>query len=118
VTAVPPERIMPRPLACLVLFAAAAVASAALPTRKPEHTDALVEKVVEPTEAETKDGVLVTVFLKGRKAGVVVRKDTPIHLQMGKLVPTAEAKDIKVDSKVSVWVDAKTDVAEGVLIFK
>jgi hypothetical protein len=109
---------MPRLLACLAVAAFAATASAALPIRKPDHTDAVVEKVVEPTEAERKDGVLVTIFLKDRKAGVVVKKDTPIHKQMGKLVPTAEAKDIKVDSKVSVWVDAKTDVAEGVLIFK
>lgn len=109
---------MPRSLTCIALFAVAAIATAALPTRKPDQTDAIVEKVVEPTEAEQKDGVLVTIFLNDRKAGVVIKKDTSIHKQEGKLVPTAEAKDIKVDSKVSVWVDAKTDVAEGVLIFR
>lgn len=109
---------MPRMLVCLPVIAFAAIASAALPVRKPDHTAAVVEKVVEPSEAEKKDGVLVTLFLKDGKSGVVVKKETPIHLQMGKLVPTAEAKDIKVDSKVSVWVDANTNVAEGVLIFK
>jgi hypothetical protein len=109
---------MPRLLACCLALTLIAAATAALPVRKPDHTDAVVEKVVEPTAAEKKDGVLLTVFLKDRKAGVVVKKDTPIHKQMGKLVPTAEAKDIKVDAKVSVWVDETTNVAEGVLIFK
>lgn len=102
----------------ITLVACVAVASAALPTRKPEHTDAVVEKVVEPTDAEKKDGIVLTIFLKDRKAGIVIKKETPIHLQMGKLVPTAEAKDIKADSKVSVWVGDKSDVSEGVLIFK
>ena len=51
---------------------------------------------------------VLSVFLKDRKAGVVVKKDTAIHKQMGKLVPFAEASDIKADGKVSVWVDEKT----------
>lgn len=110
---------MPRLLAsAITLIAVAFTASAALPIRKPEHTDAVVEKVVEPTDVEKKDGVVLTVFLKDRMTGIVIKKDTPIHLQMGKLVPLVEAKDIKVDSKVSVWVGEKSDVAEGVLIFK
>ena len=40
-----------------------------------------------------------------------------VHRQMGKLVPDAEVGNIKAGSKVSVWVDSKKGVAEGVLIF-
>jgi hypothetical protein len=36
---------------------------------------------------------------------------------MGKLVPIVEAGDIKEGQKLSVWIDAKTGNAEGVLIF-
>jgi hypothetical protein len=90
--------------------------AAALPIRKPD-VEAVVEKTAPATEAERKNGVLLTVFLKGRKAGVPVTKDTAVHKQMGKLVPVVEADDIKADAKVSVWIDAKTGRAEAVLIF-
>jgi hypothetical protein len=72
--------------------------AAALPIRKPD-VEAVVEKTAPATEAERKNGVLLTVFLKGRK------------------VPVVEADDIKADAKVSVWIDAKTGRAEAVLIF-
>lgn len=100
----------------VVAFLTVGIASAALPIRKPD-TEATVEKVVPATEAEKQSGVVVTVFLKDRKDGVPVTKATAIHKQMGKLVPVVEAEEIKVGSKVSVWVDVKTGAAEGVLIF-
>jgi hypothetical protein len=90
---------------------------AALPIRKPDAVDVVVEKVVPATGAEKKQGVVVTVFLKGRKAGIPVSKQTPIHIQMGKLVPFGKVDDLKPGSKVSIWVDARTRRAEGVLIF-
>jgi hypothetical protein len=101
-------------LAVVVLTASAAVA--ALPIRKPD-VEAVVEKVVPATDTEKKKGVLVTVFLKDRKDGVPVTRDTAVHKQMGKLVPIVEADDIKAGAKLSVWIDSKTGVAEGVLIF-
>jgi hypothetical protein len=91
-------------------------AGAALPIRMYD-VEGVVEKVVPATEAEKKEGVLVTVFLKDRKEGVAVTKNTAVHLQMGKLVPVAEVGDIKKGSKLSVWVKDKGSVAEGVLIF-
>jgi hypothetical protein len=36
---------------------------------------------------------------------------------MGKLVPLVEASEIKAGQKLSVWTKAKSDRAEGVLIF-
>jgi hypothetical protein len=102
-------------LCVAVALNTASAAVAGLPIRKYD-AEGVVEKVVPATDAEKKAGVLVVVFLKDRKAAVPVTKDTPLHRQMGKLVPMAETSDIKVGSKVSVWVDAK-GVAEGVLIF-
>jgi hypothetical protein len=103
--------------ACLILIVIGTdVASAALPIRKPD-AEAVVVKVVPATDAEKKTGVEVTVHLKDRKDGIPVSKDTPVHRQMGKLVPVAEAGDIEEGQKVSVWIDAKTGRAEGVLIF-
>lgn len=99
-----------------VIVYLACAASAVLPTRKYDLHE-VVEKVVPATEAEKKDGILATVFLKDRKEGVPVTKDTAIHIQMGKLVPAGEVGDIKAGSKVSIWLDAKKGVAEGVLIF-
>jgi hypothetical protein len=102
---------------CLVLFLlSGGAANAALPIRKPD-AEAVVVKVVSATDAEKKTGVEVTVHLKDRKDGIPVTKETPIHRQMGKLVPVAEAGDIQEGQKVSVWIDAKTGRAEGVLIF-
>jgi hypothetical protein len=102
---------------CLILLVlGTGAASAALPIRKPD-AEAVVAKVAPATDAEKKAGVEVTVYLKDRKDGVPVTKDTPVHKQMGKLVPIAEAGDIKVGVRVSVWIDAKTGRAEGVLIF-
>jgi hypothetical protein len=101
---------------CLAVLCLVGAVTAALPIRKYD-LHAIVEKVVPATDAEKKEGVVATVFLKGRKEGVPIHKDTAIHLQMGKLVPEAEVGDVKVGSKVSVWVDSKKGVAEGVLIF-
>jgi hypothetical protein len=102
---------------CLFLIVlGTGAANAALPIRKPD-SEAVVERVVPATDAEKKAGVLVTMFLKDRKDGIPVAKDTPVHRQMGKLVPVAEAADIEAGQKVSVWLDAKTGRAEGVLIF-
>jgi hypothetical protein len=101
---------------CLTVVCLIGVAPAALPNRKYDLNE-VVEKVVPATEAQKKEGLVVTVFLKGRKEGVPINKDTAIHRQMGKLVPEAEVGDIKVGVKVSVWLDSKTGVAEGVLIF-
>jgi hypothetical protein len=103
-------------LCVTVALFAAGTATAVLPIRKPE-THAVVVKVVPATDAEKQKGVLVTVFLKDRKDGIPVTKDTPIHKQMGKLVPIVDAGEIKEEQKVSIWIDAKTGVAEGVLIF-
>ena len=100
-------------LALVAFIGGAAVA--ALPIRKPD-AEAVVEKVVPATDVE-KTGVVVTVFLKDRKDGVPVTKGTAVHRQMGKLVPVVEAGDITAGQRVSVWVDAKTGAAEGVLIF-
>ncbi len=102
-------------VAAVLLTAGAAVA--ALPIRPPEEVDAVVVKVVPATEAEKKAGVLVTIFLKDRKDGVPVTKDTVVNRQMGKLVPLVEASAIEKGQKLSVWVDPKTGKAEGVLIF-
>ncbi len=111
---------MHRVIAAALCVAVAALAvpatNAALPIRKPD-VEAVVEKVVPATEAERKAGVVVTVFLKDRKDGVQVSKDTAVHRQMGKLVPVVEAGEIKAGLKVSVWIDSKTGAAEGVLIF-
>ena len=101
---------------CLAVVCLIGSAFAALPIRKPE-AEGVVEKVMPATEAEKKAGIVVTIFLKDRKVGVPITKTTAIHRQMGKLVPLAELGDIKEGSRVSVWVDAKTGVAEGVLIF-
>src|SRR3954471_11984621 len=101
---------------CLAVVCLVGVATASLPIRKFDlHAE--VEKVVPATDAQKKAGLVVTVFLKGREQGVPVHKDTAIHLQMGKLVPEAEVGDIKPGLKVSVWLDPKKGVAEGVLIF-
>src|SRR4051812_40646884 len=94
----------------------APASDAALPIRKPD-AEAVVEKVVPATDAKKKAGAVVTVFLKDRKDGVPVTKATAVHKQMGKLVPVVEADEIKAGLKVSVWVDAKTGAADGVLIF-
>jgi hypothetical protein len=102
---------------CLAAVCLIGAVAAALPTRKPDLTDAVVEKVVVATETEKKEGIVVTVFLKDRKEGVPINKETAIHRQMGKLVPVTEVGDLKVGSKVSVWVDSKKGIAEGVLIF-
>ena len=103
--------------ACLVLIIFdTGTAGAVLPIRKPD-AEAVVVKVVPATDAEKKTGVVVTIFLKDRKDGIPVAKDTPVHRQMGKLAPLAEAGDIKEGRKVSVWIDARTGRAEGVLIF-
>ncbi len=106
-------------LVILIAFALAlltvARSEAALPIRKPD-AEAAVEKVVDATAAQKAKGVLVTVFLKDRKEGVPVTKDTPVHIQMGKLVPVGSAEDIKLGQKLSVWID-KAGNAEGVLIF-
>jgi hypothetical protein len=101
---------------CLVLFCMVGAATAAIPIRKYDIHE-VIAKVVPATEAEKKEGVLVTVFFKGRKEGVRVTKDTAIHRQMGKLVPEAEARDITAGQKLSVWVGDKKGVAEAVLIF-
>jgi hypothetical protein len=102
---------------CLVLVTlSTGAAYAALPIRKPD-AEAVVAKVVPASDAEKKAGVVVTVFLKDRKDGVPVTKETAVHRQMGKLVPVAEAGDIKDGQKVSIWIDAGTGRAEGVLIF-
>jgi hypothetical protein len=102
---------------CLFLIVlGTGAANAALPVRKPD-AEAVVVKVVPAADAEKKAGVLVIVFLKDRQDGVPVAKDTPVHRQMGKLVPVAEAGDIKAGHKVSVWINMKTGRAEGVLIF-
>jgi hypothetical protein len=101
---------------CLAFVCLLGAATAALPNRKYD-LHAVVAKLVPATKAEKKAGIVVTVFLKGRKKGVPVTKDTAIHRQMGKLVPNAAVDDIKVGSKVSVWLDSKKGVAEGVLIF-
>ena len=81
--------------------------------------DGLLKKVNsgQATDAEKKAGVVGTVFLKDRKDGIQVTKATAVHRQMGKLVPIVGADEIKAGSTVSVWVDAKTGAAEGVLIF-
>jgi hypothetical protein len=103
--------------ACLVLIIFdTGTAGAALPIRKPD-AEAVVAKVVPATDAEKTTGVVVTVYLKDRKDGIPVATDTPVHRQMGKLVPVAEAKDIRAGPRVSVWIDARTGRAEGVLIF-
>lgn len=102
-------------LVAVALILLAVRGDAALPIRKPD-AEAAVEKVVAPTEAEKAKGVLVIVFLKDRKDGVAVTKDTPVHIQMGKLVPLGRADDIKAGQKLSVWID-KAGGAEGVLIF-
>jgi hypothetical protein len=99
-----------------ILVLTGAPAHAALPIRKPD-AEAVVEKVVPATNAEKAKGVEVTIFLKDRKDGVPVTKDTPVHIQMGKLVPVGAAADLKPGQKVSVWLDAKTGAAEGVLVF-
>jgi hypothetical protein len=101
---------------CLALVCLIGAATARLPIRKYDLYT-VVEKVVPATGAEKKDGIVVTVFLKGRKEGVPINKDTAIHRQMGKLVPEAEVGDIKAGSMVSIWIDSKKGVAEGVLIF-
>jgi hypothetical protein len=102
---------------CLVLIIFGTdTAGAALPIRKPD-AEAVVAKVVPATDAEKKAGVVVTVYLKERKDGIPVAKDTPVHRQMGKLVPLAEAGDIKEGQKVRVWIDARAGRAEGVLSF-
>jgi hypothetical protein len=101
---------------CLAVVCLLGAATAALPNRKYD-LHAVVAKVVPATKAQKKAGIVVTVFLKGRKKGVPVTKDTAIHRQMGKLVPSAKVVDIKAGSKVSVWLDSKKGVAEGVLIF-
>jgi hypothetical protein len=103
-------------LCAIVTLFTAGAATAVLPIRKPE-VHAPVVKVVPATEVEKQKGVLVTVFLKDRKDGVPVTKETSVHKQMGKLVPIVEAGDIKEGQKASVWIDAKTGTAEGVLIF-
>ncbi len=101
----------------LVVLLAAGVAEAGLPIRAPEAVSVVVEKVVPATDAEKEKGTLATVFLKDRKKGIAVTKDTPLHKQMGKLVPVAEVGDIKAGATVSIWIDAKTGAAEAVLIF-
>jgi len=100
---------------CVAVVCLIGAATAALPIRKYDW-HAVVEKVVPATAAQKKKGLVVTVFLMGRKQGVPVHKETAIHRQMGKLVPDAAVGDIKAGLRVSVWVDAK-GVAEGVLIF-
>jgi len=100
---------------CVAVVCLIGAATAALPIRKYDW-HAVVEKVVPATAAQKKDGIVVTVFLTGRKQGVPVHKETSIHRQMGKLVPEAEVADIKPGAKVSIWVNAK-GVAEAVLIF-
>jgi hypothetical protein len=106
-------RIFASSLAVVCLMGSA---TAALPNRKYDVHE-VVEKVVPATDGEKKEGVLVTIFLKGREEGVRVIRDTAIHRQMGKLVPLAEVGDIKTGLKVSVWVGTRKGVAEGVLIF-
>jgi hypothetical protein len=102
---------------CLTLLLLTAVpAPAALPIRKPEF-EAAVEKVVPATDAEKEKGVLVTVFLKDGKKGIPVTLTTAVHRQMGKLVPVVEVGEIKEGVRVSLWTDARTGKAEGVLIF-
>src|SRR5262249_34187452 len=101
---------------CLALVCLIGAATAGLPNREYD-LEAVVEKVVPATDAEKKEGIVATVFLMGRKEGVPINKNTAIHRQMGKLVPDAEVGDIKPGSKVSIWVDSKKGVAEGVLIF-
>src|SRR4051794_39180130 len=102
-------------LTSLIVLLLAPAAPAALPIRKPD-AEAAVEKVAPATDAEKAKGVLVVVFVKDRKEGIPVTRDTPVHIQMGKLVPLGEAKDIKVGQKLGVWID-KAGNAEGVLIF-
>jgi len=104
-------------LSCFAVVYLIGTAMAALPIRKPDLTSVVVEKVVAATDTEKKEGIVVTVFLKDCKEGVPITKDTPIHRQMGKLVPVAEVGDVKAGSKVSVWIDSKKGVAVGVLIF-
>jgi len=105
------------PASCFLLACLVGDASAALPIRKPDLTDAVVEKVVAATEAEKKEGVVVILFFKDSKKGVPIKKNTAIHRQMGKLVPLAEVGEILAGSRVSVWVDSRKGKAEGVLIF-
>lgn len=101
---------------CLALVCLVGTATAALPIRRFDLHEA-VEKVVLATDAQKKEGIVATVFVKGRKEGVPISKDTPIHRQMGKLVPEAGVADIKPGAKVSIWLLPKKGVAEGVLIF-
>lgn len=103
-------------LGLVVVVLVAGTTTAALPIRKPD-VEATVEKVAPATEAEKQKGALVTVYLKDRKDGISVTKETPVHKQMGKLVPVVEIGEIKAGVKVSVWIDPKTGAAEGVLIF-
>jgi hypothetical protein len=100
---------------CLALVCLIGAATAAIPIRRFD-LHAAVEKVVPATDAQKKEGIVATVFVKGRKEGVPVGKGTDIHRQMGKLVPDATVEEIKPGAKVSIWVNAK-DVAEAVLIF-
>src|SRR5882672_10281430 len=87
------ETDMHRVIAAALCVAVAALvvpaSDAALPIRKPD-AEATVEKVVPATDAEKQKGVVVTVFLKDRKDGVQVTKNTAVHKQMGKLVPVVE----------------------------
>jgi hypothetical protein len=105
-----------RVLALVLGICTAGSAAAALPIRAPE-VEATVVKVVPATEAEKKNGVVATLFLKDQKNGIQVMRETAIHKQMGKLVPLVEASEIKAGQKLSVWTKAKSDRAEGVLIF-
>ena len=109
-------RTLTAPLCVFVIAFTAATALAALPIRKPD-VEAQVEKIVPATDAEKTKGVVVTIFLKDRKEGVQIVKTTPVHKQMGKLVPVVDASEIKEGVRVSLWIDGKTGTAEGVLIF-
>src|SRR6266849_1227743 len=88
-------------------------------------SEGTIAKIVTPTDAEKKDGIVATLVLKDKDLTIQITKETELQIAKGKLVEKGTADDLKKDDRVSVWFAGKPDKsdppkvkAERVMIFR